>query len=88
MSIELDDAAKRLIEKLVRSGKYANAQEVLTAALQSLEDQQDYGDFAPGELDALLEEGQRSLREHGPMPLDEFISQIRTRGNARRPSTE
>jgi putative addiction module CopG family antidote len=59
MNVSLGIDAQKLIEEQVRSGKYASPEEVITAALYAL-DQDEHAEFAPGELDALLKEGDDS----------------------------
>ena len=60
MELSLDTGAQRLIEERVRSGKYGTAEDVVTAALHALEHDEQLGDFAEGELDALIAEGEAS----------------------------
>ena len=65
MNLTLDENVGKLINDRVKSGQYASAEDVVVAALHSLDNDETFGDFAPGELDALLAEGEAS----GP-PLD------------------
>ncbi|MCG3130409.1 MAG: hypothetical protein FLDDKLPJ_01166 [Phycisphaerae bacterium] len=65
MKIELPQRTVEFVEDQVRSGAFASAEEVVTVALECLRADREFGDFAPGELDALLEEGERSGREQG-----------------------
>jgi putative addiction module CopG family antidote len=58
MTVVLTPELQRLIDARIKSGKYASPQDVLTAALHSLDSQEHSGDFAPGEMDALLAEGE------------------------------
>ena len=58
MQISLGPDAEKLIEDRLRRGKYRNAEEVVLAALASLERDESFGDFAPGEMDALLAEAE------------------------------
>ena len=44
----------------MNSGKYANAEEVVTVAMHGLSEAETFGDFTPGELDALLKEAENS----------------------------
>jgi Arc/MetJ-type ribon-helix-helix transcriptional regulator len=61
----LDPETQRLVEERMKRGGYASAAEAVRAGMASLEQQELFGDFAEGELDALLAEGEAS----GP-PLD------------------
>jgi antitoxin ParD1/3/4 len=60
MNLALNADAESLIADRVRSGKYATAEEVVTAALHALEQDEHGGEFAAGEWDTLLAEGERS----------------------------
>jgi len=67
MNLFLDKDTERLINDRVQSGKYTSAEEVVLAALHSLDHDETAGEFAPGEWDALLAEGEAS-----GAPLDGF----------------
>lgn len=54
MKLTLPPKVQRLIEEQVSSGKYETPEDVVAAGLASLEQQQRFADFAPGELDELL----------------------------------
>jgi Arc/MetJ-type ribon-helix-helix transcriptional regulator len=58
MNLMLNDDAQKLIHQQVTSGKYATPEDVVTAALHMLDQASRMDDFADGELDALLEEGE------------------------------
>jgi putative addiction module CopG family antidote len=60
MNLALDSKSQHLIAKHVESGKYATAEEVVSAALRVLDDNEHGDDFEPGEWDALLAEGEKS----------------------------
>ncbi len=80
MNLSLDTSVEQLIAKRVQSGLYATPEEVITAALGALETSEKSGDFAPGELDRLIEEGEAS----GP-PLDgeTVFAELRAKHKAR-----
>ena len=61
MQLRISSLSERIIESHVESGRFANPEAVVDAALQLLEQQESAGDFAPGELDRLLAEGERSV---------------------------
>ena len=65
MNLSLPAHIQRLIEERVRSGKYNTPEDVVSAAVANLDQQELAGDFEPGELDRFLEEG-----EQGGAPLD------------------
>lgn len=71
MNLSLDPKLQQLIEARVKSGQYASAEDVVAAALLSLDQQERFGDFGPGELDRLLAEGERSITEDGTLDGDE-----------------
>jgi putative addiction module CopG family antidote len=60
MSMSLSPETLKLVEERMKRGGYASPDDVILAALASLERQETGGDFAPGELDDLLAEGERS----------------------------
>lgn len=54
----LNSETRRQIEQRMRRGGYATPNDVVAAALASLDRQERVGDFQPGELDRLLAEGE------------------------------
>ena len=60
MNLALDVDAQSLIAERVKSGRYATPEAVVTAALHALEHDEHAGEFAAGEWDALLAEGEAS----------------------------
>jgi Arc/MetJ-type ribon-helix-helix transcriptional regulator len=85
MQLSLKPRVQKLIEKRLKSRKYASAEDVVTAALLSLEQQEQFGDFEPGELDKLVAEGERSLVEEGPLDGDKaYRARLKRRANARK----
>ena len=79
MNLSLDADLQQLIDERVKSGKYATAEDVVAAALRTLEQQERFGDFEPGELDELLAEGERSIEQEGTLDGDEAFRQRRDR---------
>lgn len=73
MNMLLSAQTRKLIEERVRRGGYANADELVLAGLASLDQQESIGDFAPGELDDLLEEGERSGE---PLDGDQVLAEL------------
>ena len=60
MTVSLPPHVERLIQERIRSGKYRTAEDVIAAAVSTLDQQEAFGDFVAGELDALLDAGERS----------------------------
>ena len=72
MNLTLDENVGKLINDRVKSGQYASAEDVVIAALHSLDNDETFGDFAPGELDALIAEGEASGFLDGLAVLEEL----------------
>jgi putative addiction module CopG family antidote len=60
MNLSLSPQVRKQIEQRVRSGTYRTPEDVVAAAVSTLDQQESTGDFQPGELDRLLAEGERS----------------------------
>jgi Arc/MetJ-type ribon-helix-helix transcriptional regulator len=58
MNITLGPDAQRLVEERMKRGAYATAEDVLLAGLAALERDESAGDFADGEWEQLLAEGE------------------------------
>jgi putative addiction module CopG family antidote len=54
---------QKFVEQKVLAGHYRSIDEVIEAGLETLEREEQFGDFEPGELDQLIAEGQRDLDE-------------------------
>ena len=67
MKLTLNSGVQKRIDERVKSGQYATAEDVVSAAIMTLDQQERFGDFAPRELDRLLEEGEKSMVEHGTL---------------------
>lgn len=59
MTISINADLQRRIEERIRTGGYATAEEVLTAAMSLLDREEQMGDFAPGELQKLIDEAEQ-----------------------------
>ena len=79
MSFDLPPSAAEFVEEQVRSGAFSTPEEVIVAALKTFQANCEFGDFAPGELEKLLQEGERSAVEHGWYSRDEAIAELATR---------
>ena len=87
MTIKLDARMQRMIQRRVQAGRYSSAQDVLRAGLAALEQQEQIGDFAPGELDELIAEGERSLKGRRGIPAAKVFAELRARSSTRRTTT-
>ena len=83
MKLELKPGVQKQIDERVKSGRYASAEDVVAAALVTLDQQERSGDFEAGELDRLLEEGERSMEEHGTLDGDEAFNGRKARRRCR-----
>jgi putative addiction module CopG family antidote len=79
MNLSLDPEVQKLIDERVKSGRYATPEEVVAAALLTLDQQEWLSDFARGELDELLAEGERSITEEGTLDGHEALQLRRAR---------
>lgn len=84
MQISLSARFRKLIDDRVRSGKYATPEDVVKAALTTLDQNDRFGDFAPGELNQLIEEGEESLKRDGPISSQSVFKELRQRSARRR----
>ncbi len=74
MEIDLDPEAKRIIEEYLSKGRYQSPGDVIFAALGALKSIETAGNFEPGELERLIEEGENS----GPAEdADAFFEEFR-----------
>jgi putative addiction module CopG family antidote len=81
MNLSLDPKVQKLIDERVKSGLYATPEDVVAAALLTLDQQESLGDFAAGELDALLAEGEKSIAQEEALDGNEAY-QSRRAGRA------
>ena len=79
MELDLPGSAAEFIEEQVRRGIFSTPQDVVVAALQTFRADCEFGDFAPGELNALLEEGERSGNDQGWYAADEARRELAAR---------
>jgi putative addiction module CopG family antidote len=87
MTVKLTPKMKKLIEKRVKAGSYATPEDVVMAGLVALERQDAVENFAPGELQSLVAEGEESIRKYGLLDGEEaFRARRRRRAQRRRKS--
>jgi Arc/MetJ-type ribon-helix-helix transcriptional regulator len=58
LSDYLTPGTRKLIQTRMERGGYASADDLVVAALASLDQQERFGDFEPSEMDKLLAEGE------------------------------
>ena len=80
MNLSLNATAEKLIVERIKSGKYATPEDVVTAALHSLEQEERVGEFAPGDLDRLVAEGDAS---GAPLGGETGFAELRAKHQAR-----
>lgn len=84
MNLSLNPELRKLIDDRVQSGAYASPEDVIAAAVVSLAQQEQFGDFASGELDELLAEGEKSIEQEGALDGDDAHHLRRQRRAQRR----
>jgi antitoxin ParD1/3/4 len=77
MGLSLTPETERLIEERVKRGGYASADDAVRAALASLGQQENHGDFAPGELDRLIAEAEAQFERGEVTDAEEVFGEIR-----------
>lgn len=83
MNISLGSDAQKIIEERIKRGGYATPEDVVLAGLDALEREEAFGAFGPGELDALLTEGEQSGEAlNGEQVLTE-LRELRSRHTGR-----
>ena len=82
MTLTIGPETQRLLDERMKAGRYASLEELLIAALTSLEQNEEAGAFDNGEWDALLEAGEQSISAEGTLDGDEAY-RARQRDRAR-----
>ena len=85
MNIPLSPEDRQFIDEQVRTGRFASAGDVVGAALERLRRADDpsttgAGEFDPGELDALVAEGEADIARGDVVDADEVFRRLRERG--------
>ncbi len=83
MRLAIDNEMQQFIDEKLRAGRYASAEDVVRAALAALRQQEFLGDFASGELESLLAEGEQSISSEGTLDADEAMLARRHRRSTR-----
>jgi Arc/MetJ-type ribon-helix-helix transcriptional regulator len=84
MELSLPAKYRKLIEDRVRSGKYASPEDVVKAALTTLDHNDRFGDFAAGEWNQLIKDAEQSFRREGGIPAEQVFRELRQRRAKRR----
>ena len=84
MQLTLDPEMEKVVQERIRSGKYGKAEDVIRAALTSLKQQEEFGDFTGDELEDLLAEGERSIETEGTLDGEEALRRRQARRAQRR----
>lgn len=79
MSLSLNPEVQKLTDERVKSGRYASAEDVVVAALLTLDQQEWLGDFSSGELYVLLADGEQSIVREGTVDGTEAFRLRRAR---------
>jgi putative addiction module CopG family antidote len=79
MQISLPAELEKLVHEKVESGAYPSAADVVRAVFVALQQNESFGDFAPGELNALLAEGEASIAAEGTLDGDAAFAARRAR---------
>ena len=75
MTIRLGPNAQKLIEEKIRRGGYGSAEDVVLAGLAALEREETYGEFDAGEMESLLDQGERS---GDPLDAEQVFAELRS----------
>ena len=86
MQVSLSNELQQFVDEKLASGAYATPEDVLQAAVASLRQSEQFGDFAPGELDSLLAEGERSLNDDSAVSAESVSGERKRRSANRRGS--
>ena len=73
MHVAITPAIQKLIQRRMKSGHYATPEDVLTAALNSLAQDEAANEFEAGELDQLLADGENSGE---PLDGEEVLAEL------------
>ncbi|MGD0387496.1 MAG: hypothetical protein ABSC42_00965 [Tepidisphaeraceae bacterium] len=68
---------QKLIKDRVESGKYRRRKDPVSAAMSSLDQQEPFEDFALGELDRLLNKGERDITDGNVIDGDQAFAELR-----------
>ena len=84
MEITLSRGMRAFVERKLREGAYESPEQIVEAGLAALQQQERYGDFAPGELDELLAAGEADIEAGRVYDGGEAFRDLEHRSAARR----
>ncbi len=83
VSVNLNKNARKLVQQKLKSGNYAPPEDVVLAGLNLLS-AVPWDKLEPGELAALVDEGEESIRQYGTIDgAEAFRSRLERRRNMR-----
>ena len=82
MNITLKPELQRFVDEQVKAGIFATAEDVIEAGLGRLRGD-DFGDFLPGEMDALIEVAEAQFSGGDGHTLDEARRHFRSKASGR-----
>jgi len=82
MRITLQPRLKKFVEKQVKAGCYQSTDAVLAAGLTRLMQDEQSFDFAPGELQTLVDEGEADLARGDAFALEQVRAHFRGKARA------
>jgi antitoxin ParD1/3/4 len=84
MNISLSRKMQQFVQQKLQEGEYDSPDEVIEAGLASLEQQQRHTDFAPGELERLLAQGEADIERGDVYDGEEVFRELDQLSAARR----
>lgn len=84
MEITLSPTMQEFVDRKLREGAYDSPAHIVEAALATLQQQETYGNFAPGELDELLAAGEADIEAGRVHDGEEVFRDLERRSAARR----
>ena len=84
MNVTLPPRIQKFIDDRVNTGAYRTAEDVISAAVENFQQNESFGDFAHGELDALLAQGERDIQAGDVLDGEVVFAELRRRSAARR----
>jgi Arc/MetJ-type ribon-helix-helix transcriptional regulator len=88
MNLALSPHVEKIIADHIKSGRFTSPEDVITAAISSLDQSTTFGDFAPGELNELLAEGEADIQNGDVLGIDEVFNELRRRNAAFRKNAQ
>jgi len=79
MNLALKPEFEKFVEEQVKTGRFDTPEAVVAAALTRLMQDDDDVDFAPGELQAMLDEGETDIARGDVLTLDQVRAHFQQR---------